>query len=264
MTKRIAQGLLCIALLLSLAVPALALEGFEAVEVTLHGETASGLEAQVRGGVSYLPFGAAVMALRPDARVTWEDGRFIAQAEDFTMSVRVGELYLVINERYLYIDGGVLADADGDALVPSRVLSSALGTGVNWSGRVELTPGGTPLAAEGKPYDEASLDILAKVIMHESGHQPFLGQLAVGSVIMNRVASDKFPNTVSEVVYAPNQFPGATDAVPSADAILAARLCLEGANVVPGAYYFNGAGKSCWASRNKTLIRTIGGHSFYG
>ncbi len=264
MKKYIVRSLLSLALCLSFVLPTYALEGFEPVEVTLDAGSVVGLEAQLKGGVSYLPFGTAVMALRPDAQVVWEEGRFIASAEDFTMSVRVGERYLVINERYLYIADGVLEDADGDALVPSRVLASALGAGVNWSGKVELTSGGTPLTAEGKPYDEETLDILARVIMHESGYQPFLGQLAVGSVIMNRVASDKFPNTVSEVIYAPNQFPGATNATPGADAILAARLCLEGANVVPGAYYFNGVGKSCWASRNKSLICTIGGHSFYG
>ena len=264
MRNRIARGLLCLALLLALTAPAYALEGYEAVEVTLNGEAVSGLEAQVKSGVSYLPFGATVMLLRPDAQVVWEEGRFVASAEDFTMSVAVGEVYLTINDRYLYISGGVPADDDGDALVPARVLVSALGDQVVWSGKVDLWSGGTPLTAEGKPYDEESLDILARVIMHESGYQPFQGQLAVGSVIMNRVSSGKFPNTVKEVVCSPNQFPGATDATPGANAILAARLCLEGANVVPGAYYFNGVGKACWASRNKSLLYTIGGHAFYG
>ena len=90
------------------------------------------------------------------------------------------------------------------------------------------------------------------------------GKSAVGNVIMNRVNSAQLPKTVSEVIYSPNQFPGATNATPNAESILAARLVMEGANVVPGAYYFNGVGKPCWASRNKTLIRVIGGHAFYG
>lgn len=263
MRKRLTNGLLCLALLFSLTVPARAVEGFTEAGVTLNGEVTA-LTAQVKDGTSYLPFGGTVQALRPDAQVTWENGRFIATAQDFTMSVGVGECYLTINERYLYIPGGVLLADNGDALVPSRTLAIALGAWVGWSGNVDLCSGGTPLTAESRPYDDETLDILAKVIMHESGSEPFLGKLAVGAVILNRVNSGKFPNTVGEVVNSPNQFPGATNATPNADSILAARLCLEGANVVPGAYYFNGAGKVCWASRNKTLIQTIGGHSFYG
>lgn len=263
MLKRLTNGMLCLALLFTLAVPAHAVEGFDPVGVTLNGETTT-LTAQVKNGVSYLPFGSAVLALRPDAQVTWEAGVFTATAWDFTMTAEVGACYLTINDRYLYISGGIGLDDNGDALIPSRTLATALGAWVGWSGSVDLCSGGTPLTVESRPYDEETLDILAKVIMHESGYEPFLGKLAVGSVIMNRVNSTGFPNTVGEVVYAPNQFPGATNATPNADSILAARLCLEGANVVPGAYYFNGAGKSCWASRNKTLLQTIGGHSFYG
>ena len=51
---------------------------------------------------------------------------------------------------------------------------------------------------------------------------------------------------------------------PRDSSILAAKLCLEGAMVLPNAYWFNGVGRSCWASRNKECIAVIGGHAFYG
>lgn len=265
MRKRILQCILSLALLLSVALPAYAAEeSWENVEVLLNEETVVGFEARVNDGVSYLPFYAATVAIRPDAQVVWEDGKFTATAQDFTMTVRVGDPYLAINGRYLYIPGGVWGDPDGTAWIPTRTLATALGAWAGWDKKVVLYSGGTPLTEEGRPYDEETLDVMARVIMHESGYQPFLGQLAVGSVIMNRVNSASFPNTVGGVIYAPNQFPGATNATPSENAILAARLVLEGANVVPGAYYFNGVGKSCWASRNKSLISVIGGHAFYG
>ena len=149
-------------------------------------------------------------------------------------------------------------------MVPARVLATALGAWIDWTGKVELCSGGEPLTAEAVPYDDTTLDLLARVITHESGNQPLTGKMAVGNVILNRVNSPSFGSTVYEVIYSPNQFPGATNATPNEESILAARLVLEGANVVPEALYFNGAGKSCWASRNKRLIRTIGGHSFYG
>lgn len=49
-------------------------------------------------------------------------------------------------------------------------------------------------------------DLLAALIYCESGNQPFDGQLAVGFVVLNRVKSPLFPNTIKEVIYAVNQF----------------------------------------------------------
>lgn len=263
MKKRILPSLLALALTLGLALPAYAEEEPSIAEVTVNDETVY-YTAEVYDGTAYIPFYGGVQTLRSDAEITWEDGTFTAAAEDFTMTVRVGDPYLMINGRYLYIAGGVKGWADGTALVPARVLATALGAWIGWSGKVELYSGGVPLKEEDCPYDETTLDLLSRVITHESGNQPLEGKMAVGNVILNRVNSPKFPNTVGEVIASPNQFPGATNATPNAESILAARLVLEGANVVPGAYYFNGAGKSCWASRNKSLIATIGGHSFYG
>lgn len=271
MKKRISNALLCAVLALGLALPAYAAEETPAageeqptiVEVTVNGQSAW-YTAELYGGTAYVPFYGGVTSLRPDAVITWEEGLFTASAWDLTMTCRVGNPYIVVNERYLYIPGGVKGWADGTALIPARTLALALGAWVDWTGKVELCSGGMPLSAEGKPYDDVTLDLMARVIAHESGNQPLEGKMAVGSVIVNRVNSPAFGSTVAEVIYSPNQFPGATNAVPNEESILAARLVLEGANVVPGALYFNGAGKSCWASRHKTLLKTIGAHAFYG
>lgn len=263
MKKQILTFLLALIMLLGLSVPTFAAEEPSIVEVTVNGEPVY-YTAEVYDGTAYVPFYGGVQTLRPDAEIIWEDGVFTASAWDFTMTVKVGDPYLVINGRYLYIADRVKGWEDGTALVPARVLATALGAWIDWTGKVELCAGGVPVSAEDIPYDETTLDLLSRVIMHESGNQPLTGKMAVGNVILNRVNSSKFPNTVAEVIYSPNQFPGATNANPNAESILAARLVLEGANVVPNAYYFNGAGKSCWASRNKRLICTIGGHSFYG
>ncbi|HIT57211.1 MAG TPA: cell wall hydrolase, partial [Candidatus Galloscillospira stercoripullorum] len=61
-----------------------------------------------------------------------------------------------------------------------------------------------------------------------------------------------------------NQFPGATNATPTSECIIAAKLALEGVNVVPNAYWFNRAGLNSWASKNKTLLTIIEDHAFYG
>lgn len=234
------------------------------VTVTVDGVVSESCFARLEGWTSYVSFYYGAKALRPDLDITWEEGVFVARAEDVYMTVSCGDLYLQINGRYLPVEGGIRQADDGAAWLPVRVLATALGAQVAWTGQVELTTGGSPLTEATRPYSDEDLDILSRVIQHEAGYEPMQGRIAVGNVIMNRVHSPSFPDTVSGVVYARNQFPGATNATAREGAILAAKLALEGVNVVPGAYYFNGVGKPCWASRNKAHLYTIGGHAFYG
>lgn len=234
------------------------------VTVTVDGVTSESCSARLEGWTSYVSFYYGAKAIRPDLEITWEEGVFVARAQDVYMTVSCGDLYLQINGRYLPVAGGVRQAEDGAAWLPIRVLATALGAQVAWTGQVELTTGGPPLTEDTRPYTDEELDILSRVIQHEAGYEPMAGRIAVGNVIMNRVHSPAFPDTVSGVVYARNQFPGATNATPREGAILAAKLALEGVNVVPGAYYFNGVGKPCWASRNKAHLYTIGGHAFFG
>ena len=55
-------------------------------------------------------------------------------------------------------------------------------------------------------YSETDLRLLSAIIFCEAGNQCYAGQKAVGIVVMNRVKSDEFPNTVEEVLYQPGQF----------------------------------------------------------
>ncbi len=48
--------------------------------------------------------------------------------------------------------------------------------------------------------------LLAALIYCEAGNQPYEGQVAVGAVVMNRVRSGSYPNTISEVIYQSGQF----------------------------------------------------------
>lgn len=51
-----------------------------------------------------------------------------------------------------------------------------------------------------------SQTLLASIIFCEAGNQPYEGQVAVGAVVMNRVNSDIYPNSIEEVIYQPGQF----------------------------------------------------------
>lgn len=113
----------------------------------------------------------------------------------------------------------------------------------------------------------SNLNLLSRVIYGESRGEPYTGQVAVGAVVMNRVRSSLFPNTISGVVYQSGAFDAVRDGqinlTPDSTARKAAQDALNGWDPSYGAiYYFNPAtatNKWIW-SRPMTV--TIGKHRF--
>lgn len=120
--------------------------------------------------------------------------------------------------------------------------------------------------------DEDCVLWLARIIYCESRGQPYEGQLAVGTVVMNRVASEDFPNTIYSVIFDTKygvQFtPAATGAVwctPDDTALKAARQVLGGYRTDEHILYFMNASiaASKWISNNRPYAFTIADHSFF-
>lgn len=111
------------------------------------------------------------------------------------------------------------------------------------------------------------LYLMARMISAEARGEPYIGQVAVGAVIMNRVESPVFPNTIAEVLYQPGAFSALLDGQfdqPIADsAWRAAREALGGSDPSGGAvYYYNPVtSTSKWIFTRET-ITTIGKHVF--
>lgn len=113
----------------------------------------------------------------------------------------------------------------------------------------------------------SNLNLLARVIYGESRGEPYTGQVAVGAVVMNRIKSSSFPNTLSGVVYQSGAFDAVKDGqvnlAPNSTAIKAAQDAMNGWDPSYGAiYYFNpstATNKWIW-SRPMTV--TIGKHRF--
>lgn len=114
---------------------------------------------------------------------------------------------------------------------------------------------------------EDEIYLLACMVHVESGAEPYEGQLAVANVILNRVRNPRFGSTISEVIYAPGQFPGAHNGVldgvlasgPNESCIQAAQEALMGINNIGEYYYFNGYVDTSSVSS----YTVIGGHTFY-
>lgn len=113
-------------------------------------------------------------------------------------------------------------------------------------------------------FQEGDRDLLACIIYCEAGNQPYTGQVAVGAVVINRVRSAAFPNTVSGVIYQPRQFsPVASGRLATRLAIGASSSCyqaadeaMSGATPVGNCLYF----RTVIPQINGTII---GDHVFY-
>lgn len=122
-------------------------------------------------------------------------------------------------------------------------------------------------SASGSSNYSSNLNILARVIYGEARGEPYTGQVAVGAVVMNRVKSSSFPNTISGVIYQKGAFDAVADGqinlTPDSTAKKAAQDAMNGWDPSYGAiYYFNpstATNKWIW-SRPMTI--TIGRHRF--
>jgi hypothetical protein len=130
--------------------------------------------------------------------------------------------------------------------------------GGGWSGRIG-------------PIKDRELDLLARLITAEAGAEPYDGQVAVGAVVLNRIKSGRFPDTIREVIYQDGQFsslPKLDKQVPSAEALRAAKAALTGADPSLEALYFYNpltcklVGLQFFSSPKLKVTAKIGNHVF--
>lgn len=108
---------------------------------------------------------------------------------------------------------------------------------------------------------QGDLDLMAAIIECEAGGEPYEGKIGVGAVVMNRVRSSQFPNTISEVIYQSGQFsPVASGKLASVlsrgarqDCYDAARDVFAGANTVGDCLFFHAGGGSGLTIANQTF-----------
>ena len=116
-------------------------------------------------------------------------------------------------------------------------------------------------------YSNADINLLARLIYGEARGESYVGQVAVGAVVMNRIKSSSFPNTMSGVIYQSYAFTAVADGqinlTPNATAKKAAQDAINGWDPSYGAlYYYNPAtATSSWIFSRKTTV-TIGNHVF--
>lgn len=227
--------------------------------------------ARIEDGTTYVSLRVMANVLAPQADVSWEGGAAWVKGSGVTLKAVPGQQYITVNDRALFVPGEVRLE-NGRVLVPIRVLAKALGGTVDWSRAegITLTVGsGLPGPA---PYREDELYWMSRIISAESRGEPLAGKLAVGTVVLNRVASSQFPDTIYGVIFDDKwgvQFtPTANGTIylePTAESVLAAKLCLDGARMAGDSLYFLAPdiATNHWVMENREFVVTIGRHWFY-
>ena len=189
--------------------------------------------------------------------LVWDNGAAVATGEDGVLTVHPGTDTLTYNGTT--VSGNVYVE-DGRTYVPLRTTVQLLGGDAQWDPYLD---GAAVTTAEAE---------LSRIISAESRGEPMEGQIAVGNVVLNRVASKTFPDTIPTVVfdrqYAVQFEPVSNGTVydtPAASSVEAARRVLNGEKTVEGALYFYAPALSpgTWIVSNRTYLTTIGCHRFF-
>ncbi len=209
------------------------------------------------------------------ARVEWdaETGTATATWRGITVSARETDTFIEAGGRVLPCPQGVF-ESGGRIFVPLRPLASVFGYSVRWveGARVALLTGGEPFKSADELFANDEVYWLSRIISAEAEGEPFEGKLAVGTVIMNRVASPEYPDTIYGVIFDRKngvQFtPTANGAIycePGEDSVRAALMCLEGYRTSDGILFFmnESIAESFWIRNNCEFAFSIGKHDFY-
>jgi N-acetylmuramoyl-L-alanine amidase len=226
---------------------------------------------------TYTQLRAFSEGIKEKLEITWDGVKQIAyvRADGLEIIAPVGQKYIIANGRYLFAQEGVLV-YEGSVIVPIRALAKAFNVEITWDEETSSVSLGLEdikyIESGDAFYNEEDLYWLSRIIHSESGNQPLEGQMGVGNVVMNRYNLPEFPDSIYGVIF-DNRYgvqfsvttAGTIYHTPDEDAIIAAKLCLEGYSVVGDALYFvNPAiGASSWFSETRTYVATIEDHAFY-
>lgn len=242
--------------------------------VIVNGRTLSE-PAVVMNGVTYLPLRAFANSLG-QAKVSYNKSTRTATLEmnGLYLTSTDGGFVTYANDRPLFSFSPNVLMSNGRMYVPASALTKALGVVITSNTNNTLTVAGSysPLTHASKFYREDEVFWLSRIITAESSGESLLGQIAVGDVILNRVKSSQYPNTIWGVIFDKKygvQFSPVLDGriynTPTYTSTLAAKICLEGTSLSDDAIFFLNprTAQSSWIIKSREYAYTIGGHDFY-
>ena len=257
--------------------------------VTEEETTAAPVEDSPASSLPAIPDGAKPLSLYINGRAIGSDFAFELDGVIWLPIDAFGEL---LGSDIIKAEAGLCYIESGDRLIPCsksdpdltvreygtlcapiEPLLSAAGLRSTEIVGGEICIWGVPTFPEADDiYSYEDLYWLSRIISAEARGEPFVGQLAVGTVVINRTQSDYYPDTVYKVIFdkvGGVQFtPASTGSVyrePTESSIIAAKLCLEGFSLDPTIlFFFNSSiAAGTWITSNREYTMTVGRHDFY-
>ena len=245
---------------------------YKSLRLTVGGRALSQSALHINSTV-YLPLRAYADAIGAKASYNSSTRTMTVTANGLTLTATDGGYVTYANGRPLFGFSPNVIMSNGRMYVPMSVLAKATGLHGERSGdTVSMTGRLTPLLSADKYYRSDEVFWLARIITAEARGESLLGQLAVGNVILNRVASNQYPNTIYGVIFDRKwgvQFSPVLDGsiynTPTYTATLAAQICLEGTKLSDDSLFFLNpvTAESSWIIKSREYLYTIGGHDFY-
>ena len=253
-------------------IPSTSLSYYSRKTITVNGSQLSE-PAAVINGITYVPlklFSSAVA----NGSYSYSGGTSTVRASGLLLTASNGGYVIYANDRPLFSFSPTVRMSNGSVYVPASALERAMGIrrASESSGKISFRGSYSPLLSASRFYREDEVYWLSKIISAESSGESLLGQIAVGDVILNRVKSNQFPNTIYGVIFDRKwgvQFSPTADGriynTPTYTSTLAAKICLEGVSLSDNAIYFLNprAASSNWIVNNRHYLYSIGNHDFY-
>lgn len=214
------------------------------------------------------------------APVTVQNGDvLLMQTQGLELSAKLGDDYMKVNGRYVFSPGGLVMVGD-EPYIPAEAAETIFGVAVTAAedmSRAELDMSGLGVISGGEQYYTLNFDSedvfwLSRLIFAEATYQPLEGRIAVGNVVLNRVAYSEYPDTIREVIF--DTKGGVQFDTTLGDAILneadelsliAAYMALDGVNTAGNSLFFVNPdkGDDSWFRSALVYVDTIGEHDFY-
>ena len=200
-------------------------------------------------------------------------------AEGLSLQAQAGISYVTVNNRYLLNLKGILI-VEGRPFFPVELIEKIFGLQITVSpdmDRLDLNLDEAAILQGGENYYEETygsenLLWLSRLITAEAAGQPFVGMVGVGNVVLNRVASDRFPDTIFDVIFDTKngvQFAPVYDGSIYKNAtelsVIAACVALEGYSTVGDSLFFiaPALADDSWLKEYYVYVTSIGSHDFY-
>lgn len=272
--KIIAFALMLIIAVSSLSVVSSAINSY-GIRVNIDGISFNG-GIDVKNSTTFVGIRKFATSMYQSAKVTYNYSTktLTVKTDKLTLTATSGNHYIVANGRYLYSSTPIYMEG-GRMYAPVLLLAKAFDAKISWSNSTSsfnIARGSGGILSGDRFYRDDEVFWLSKIISAEARGEIFNGKVAVGNVILNRVKSKAFPNTIYSVIFDRKngvQFsPVANGTIYNSatnESVIAAKICLEGYTISDKILYFVNPyiAPNSWASRNRPFFEKIGNHAFY-